>query len=140
MVRWMLVERCRPDWSYVERLIEDLNQRLDEDATFLTEKLELGLWVRYLCYYCKWYYSASIDFERTIYEFLDPPVACFHPQRKDQLNKYNKYGLLFCCYDLIRERAAPIPIGSQALRNIDVVYVRLWSRPSSWLSLVNNQS
>lgn len=40
MVRWMLVERCRPDWSYVERLIEDFNQRLDEDATFLTEKLE----------------------------------------------------------------------------------------------------
>ena len=36
----MLVERCRPDWSYVERLIEDFNQRLDEDATFLTEKLE----------------------------------------------------------------------------------------------------
>jgi len=40
MVRWMLVERCKPDWSYVERLIEDFNQRLDEDATFLTEKLE----------------------------------------------------------------------------------------------------
>lgn len=56
MVRWMLGERCRPDWSYVERLIEDFNQRLDEDATFLTEKLELGLWVRYLCYYCKWYF------------------------------------------------------------------------------------
>ena len=94
------------------------------------------------------YYSASIDFELTIYEFLDPPVACFHPQRKDQLNNLIKkieYSIFFsislCCYDLIRERAAPIPIGSrQALRNIDVVYVRLWLRPSSWLGLVNNQS
>lgn len=63
-------------------------------------------------------YSASIDFERTIYEFIDPLVACFHPQRKDQQ--------LFRCYDLIRERAATIPIGSPKLRNIDVVYVRLW--------------
>ncbi|KAF5960359.1 hypothetical protein HYC85_001568, partial [Camellia sinensis] len=37
MVRWMLVESCRPNWGYVERLMDDLSRRLDDDALLLTE-------------------------------------------------------------------------------------------------------
>lgn len=42
MVRWMLVESCKPDWGYVERnlLIEDLSRQLDDDASFLVEQIE----------------------------------------------------------------------------------------------------
>lgn len=46
MVRQMLLESCSPDWGFMQRLTEDLNQKLDEDAVLLTEKLELRYWVR----------------------------------------------------------------------------------------------
>ncbi|KAF5961790.1 hypothetical protein HYC85_002999 [Camellia sinensis] len=53
MVRWMLVESCRPNWGYVERLMDDLSRRLDDDALLLTEQLELRWWVHSLVKYCK---------------------------------------------------------------------------------------
>ena len=37
----ILVESCKPDWGYVvERLIEDFSRQLDDDASFLVEKIE----------------------------------------------------------------------------------------------------
>ena len=40
MVIWMLVESSKPDWGCVERLIEDLSRQLDNDASFLVERIE----------------------------------------------------------------------------------------------------
>jgi len=80
----MLVESCKPDWGYVERLIEDFSRQLDDDASFLVEKIELKSWTQSLCEYCKWYYEASMDYGRHIEDFLYPPALCFHPERKEK--------------------------------------------------------
>lgn len=85
MVRQMLLESCSTDWAFVQRLVDDLNQQLDEDAVFLTEKLELQYWVRSCCEYVKWYARAETDFSITAEDLLDPPAVVFRPDRKDQL-------------------------------------------------------
>lgn len=71
---------------------------------------------------------------------LDPPAVCLRPDRKDQLSKFNKYGLMFRCYDLIRQRRCPLPLMGSPFKyrrlNVEVVQSRLWLRANSWLELV----
>ena len=85
MVRQMLLESCSTDWAFVQRLVDDLNQQLDEDAVFLTEKLELQYWVRSCCEYVKWYARVETYFSITAEDLLDPLAVVFRPDRKDQL-------------------------------------------------------
>ena len=95
----------------MSRICTDLQSRLDDDAQFLVERMMISHWVISLSRYCAWWNSASIDYSLPVEAFLDPPVACFNPERKDQLTKFDKYGLMFKCYDLIRQKAPPISIG-----------------------------
>lgn len=81
----MLLESCSTDWAFVQRFVDDLNQQLDEDAVFLTEKLELQYWVRSCCEYVKWYARVETYFSITAEDLLDPLAVVFRPDRKDQL-------------------------------------------------------
>lgn len=68
--------------------------------------------------YVSWYSRMSVDLWQPVEVLLDPPAACFTPERKDQLSKYNKYGLLFRCYDLVRERSPPLPLPENRRRKV----------------------
>lgn len=86
-----------------------------------------------------WYWTALSDYSIPVERFLDPPAVCFRPDRKDQLSKFHKYGLMFRCYDLVRTRSAPKPLGASAVRvTFDVVSCRLWSRSTQWLDKLSN--
>lgn len=133
MMRDMLVSSCSPDWGHVERFATDLDLKLDEDTGLLTEKLFLGLKPAY----CAWWYRARVDFSIPVESFLDPPAVCFRPDRKDQLSKFHKYGLMSRCYDLVRQKVSPIPFGEKAVRlTFDVVSSRIWSRSYQWLDKI----
>lgn len=88
MVRWMLLESCCPDWSYIELFADDLDRRISEDARVLTEKWALSLWVKSCCEYLKWYTEAKVNYDVDIEALLDPPAVVFRPDKKDQLQKF----------------------------------------------------
>lgn len=69
---------------------------------FLADKLQLKHWVLSCCEYVKGYYDMSVDYSVPLKTLLDLPAVCFRPDRKDLLSKFNKYGLMFRCYDAIR--------------------------------------
>ena len=92
----------------------------------LTEELTIKWWVKSMIEYVSWYSRMSVDLWQPVEVLLDPPAACFTPERKDQLSKYNKYGLLFRCYDLVRERSPPLPLPEKLLEDERViVYIDL---------------
>lgn len=102
---------CSPDWGHVERFATDLDLKLDEDTGLLTEKLFLGLkpvWLISRGGTGRELTSQSPPVE----SFLDPPAVCFRPDRKDQFSKFHKYGLMFRCYDLVRQKVSPKGCGS----------------------------
>lgn len=132
-VRWMLVESCRPDWTFVEQFVTDLQSALDEDSAFLSERWMLKNWVISCLEYVVWFSESSVDYSVPIERFLDPPAVCFRPNQKDQLSKFSKYGRLFRCYDYVRSQPAPIPIELERVdHRVDYVHVRLWSRACDW--------
>lgn len=117
MVRQFLYANCAPKWNSVEKISSDLQSVFDrsglgnvEEAEYLTEELTIKWWVKSMIEYVSWYSRMSVDLWQPVEVLLDPPAACFTPERKDQLSKYNKYGLLFRCYDLVRERSPPLPL------------------------------
>lgn len=137
MVRQYLIEACAPENSYLHRIADDIDQKLSEDTGLLVEKLMIRYWVLSCCEYYCWYAKPSVDYSITIEQLLDPPAVCFRPERKDPFSQFHKYGLMFRCYDLIRSRAAPLPLMESSVRSsIDVVYSRLWSRAYQWLDYV----
>lgn len=72
MVRSILVRACAPEWSYVERIAKDLESRITEDCTYLTENWMFGHWVRSCVSYVKWYWVVQADYSLPLSTLLDP--------------------------------------------------------------------
>ena len=137
MVRYFLLESCRPDDKYLLSVRDDLERKLTEEGDFYVERVMLRYWVESLVRYVRWCEEACGDFTLPLEQLLDPPAVCLRPDRKDLLSKFHKYGLMLRCYDLIRQRRCPLPLMGSAVRlNVEVVQSRLWLRANFWLELV----
>lgn len=138
MVIQKLLEELAPDWSFMQRFVEDLEQRVSEDNMFMVEHTTLKYWLDACHRYCVWYLSVSLWYSASVEDLLDPPAVCFRPDRKDQLHKFHKYGRLFRMYDYVRTTKPPIPLsvlGDRSFKS-DIVYVKLWLRANCWFSLL----
>lgn len=92
MIREYLLKSCAPDWSYAQKIANDLDA-LDDDTGLLVESSMMVSWVKAMCKYIDWYHRVSYDFDVSIDELLDPPAFVFKPQTQGQLKKFEKYGL-----------------------------------------------
>lgn len=73
MLRYYLLEACKPDMKYLLSFKEDILRRLDDDTEFLVEDSMLKYWVQSIARYVSWYESACCDSSVTIEDLLDPP-------------------------------------------------------------------
>ncbi|KAJ8614178.1 hypothetical protein MRB53_036310 [Persea americana] len=110
-VRWFLIESCEPDWSFSEKLMKSLEGNVSEDTQFLIERKMVAHWMESMLAYYKWYLNALSDYSISCDVLLDPPAFVFRPARKEQLNKFHKYGRMFRAYDLVRQEPVPLPLG-----------------------------
>jgi hypothetical protein len=77
MVRWKLLESCRPDFRHVQHMADDFESKLYEDAMYLTERFMLRYWLLSLLEYVKWYSRAEVDYSITALDLL----SCLVPLR-----------------------------------------------------------
>ena len=133
-VRWFLIESCEPDWSFSEKLMKSLEGNVSEDTQFLIERKMVAHWMESMLAYYKWYLNALSDYSISCDVLLDPPAFVFRPARKEQLNKFHKYGRMFRAYDLVRQEPVPLPLGEipRPLYYVDVVYSALWLKSNEW--------
>lgn len=89
MVRQYLLEACAPDTGFIDRLADDIQDKMSEDAGFLIEKLMLQYLVLSCLEYSFWYSKALVYYSITIDQLLEPPAVCFRPDRINYQNIIN---------------------------------------------------
>lgn len=109
MVPDMLLSSCSPDWGHAERFATDLarfeaqwGHRLVDRKSFSRVKASLFGLLRVVVQGESWQSPLRV-FSRN----ASGRAFCFRPGRKDQLEKFQKYGLMFWCYDLARQKVSP---------------------------------
>jgi hypothetical protein len=90
MVRYFILESCRPDDKYLLSVRDDLERKLTEEGDFYVERVMLRYWVESLVRYVRWYEEACCDFTLPLEQLLDPPAVCLRPDRKDLKSKFHK--------------------------------------------------
>jgi len=67
MVRYFLLESCRPDDKYLLSVRDDFERKLTEEGDFYVERVMLRYWVESLVRYVRWYEEACCDFLDTLW-------------------------------------------------------------------------
>lgn len=107
--------------------VETKVQFLRDDERFLAETTSLREWLLSIIRFHVWHLKVEISTEWDWESLLNPPQCNPDPTRKHQLKQYQKYGLLFQCYDLVRMTTPPLPLPSGiGDREKTVLNVLLW--------------
>jgi len=130
----MLVSSCSPDWGHVKRFATDLDLKLDEDTSLLTEKLFLGLKPVWLIARGGTGRELTSQSPLRVSVILRPCVL--GRIGKTKTKSFNDLR----CYDLVRQKVSPTPFGEKAVRlTFDVLSSRIWYRSTQWLDKIERK-
>jgi hypothetical protein len=128
MVRGLLLDRLKPDSNFINKLRSD-GFDVYEYCSALVEYFLLKHWLASIVDYCEWYYSVAQNPSTPLDVLLDPPASCLRPNRKNKANReieFQKFGLIFRYYDLVRTQSAPLAI-RLATKGYPLRYIQSWS-------------